>query len=57
MLKIKNLNRFNEISKFMDECFRVNSESRKASNLINFVEIYVWENILHTCQLKPENDK
>ena len=40
----------------MDECFKNYSDSVRASNISNFIEKKIWDNLLSDSEFKPSDD-
>lgn len=50
------INRFLNLTKYLDDCFKYKSELKKAQYLNNFIEVKIWSEILDVIQLRP-NEK
>lgn len=56
VLKSDLINRFNYVTKYMDECYKSFTINRRTDNLINYIEIKLWENLLNCCDFIPDDD-
>ena len=50
------MQKFEKITKFLDENMTSKEQSNRAKYLLNFIEIKIWQNFLQEIKLKPDDN-